>query len=88
MSGQAQAVLEATVVEQGKGFEPWYRYGVAMLFLEVCIAVGVSVFAISMGLSAKPVAFSKPALVQKKAAVLVQCGSGARRCTTERGKKP
>lgn len=49
--------------------EPWYKYGIGVLFLEAAIAVAVSVFAISMGLSGKPVAFKKHIAFPKKPAL-------------------
>ncbi len=49
--------------------EPWYKYGIGVLFMEVAIAVAISVFAIAMGLSGKPVAFQKHVEFAKKPAL-------------------
>ena len=35
-------------IDRAVSHEPWYRYGVAILFLEMAIAVAVSVYALYM----------------------------------------
>jgi hypothetical protein len=52
-------------------YEPWYKYGIGVLFLEAGIAVAVSIFSISMGLSGNPVAFKKHVVFDKKPAAVV-----------------
>ncbi|GEM_PF-2798877 len=56
-------------------YEPWYKYGVAFLFFEASIAIGVSIYALSMAFSGQAVQFKKkvtfdnpPAAVEAEAA--------------------
>lgn len=51
-------------------YEPWYKYGIGVLFLEAVIAIGVSIFSVSMGLSGKTVQFKKTVVFEKKPAVV------------------
>lgn len=49
--------------------EPWYKYGIAFLVLEAVIAVGVSIYALSMGFSGQTVQFKKKLTFDKPAAI-------------------
>ncbi len=40
-------------------YEPWYKYGIYFLFFEAAIAVGVTVYSLSMGFSGQTVQFKK-----------------------------
>ncbi len=79
-------ITEAITADESHVHEPWYKYGIGVLFLEATIAVAVSVFAISMGLSGKPVAFKKHVVFEKKPALVApapcQASSGLSDCTT------
>ncbi len=50
-------------------YEPWYKYGIGFLVFEALIAVGVSIYALSMGFSGKTVQFKKKMVFEKPAAV-------------------
>lgn len=65
MSGHSEIERDKPYV-----YEPWYKYGIAVLFLEAAIAVGVSIFSISMGLSGNAVQFKKTAVFEKKTPVV------------------
>ncbi len=49
--------------------EPWYKYGIGFLVLEALIAVGVSIYVLSMGFSGQTVQFKKKLTFDKPAAV-------------------
>lgn len=50
-------------------YEPWYKYGIGFLVLEALIAVGVSIYALSMGFSGQAVQFKKKVIFEKPAII-------------------
>ncbi len=50
-------------------YEPWYKYGIGFLILEALIAIGVSIYALSMGFSGQAVQFKKKVTFEKPAAI-------------------
>ena len=46
-------------------YEPWYKYGVRFLFFEAAIAIGVSIYALSMAFSGQAVQFKKKVTFDK-----------------------
>lgn len=50
-------------------YEPWYKYGIYFLFFEAAIAVGVSIYSISMAFTGHAVQFKVKKVHQKPAAV-------------------
>ncbi len=46
-------------------YEPWYKYGVGFLFFEASIAIGVSIYALSMAFSGQAVEFKKKVTFDK-----------------------
>ncbi len=51
-------------------YEPWYKYGIGFLVFEALIAVGVSIYALSMGFSGQAVQFKKKVTFDRPAAVI------------------
>lgn len=51
-------------------YEPWYKYGIRFLVFEALIAVGVSIYALSMGFSGQAVQFKKKVTFDKPAVVI------------------
>ena len=61
-------------------YEPWYRYGIMFLFLEAAIAIGVTIYSLSMGFSGQTVQFKKKMVFDKskpavEAPVAQQCAA-------------
>lgn len=58
-------------------YEPWYKYGIGFLVFEALIAIGVSIYSLSMGFTGKAVQFKKKVIFEKPAVVeatkLAQC---------------
>jgi len=40
-------------------YEPWYKYGIYFLFFEAAIAIGVTIYSLSMSFSGQTVQFKK-----------------------------
>ncbi len=40
-------------------YEPWYKYGIYFLFFEAAIAIGVTIYSLSMTFSGQTVQFKK-----------------------------
>ncbi len=51
-------------------YEPWYKYGVGFLFFEAAIAIGVSIYALSMAFSGQAVQFKKKVTFEKPQATI------------------
>ena len=51
-------------------YEPWYKYGVGFLFFEAAIAIGVSIYALSMAFSGQAIEFKKKLTVDKPKAAI------------------
>ena len=51
-------------------YEPWYKYGVGFLFFEASIAIGVSIYALSMAFSGQAVQFKKKVTFEKPQAAV------------------
>jgi len=41
------------IKKEGVVYEPWYKWGVAFLYLEMFIAIGVSIFSLYMAFTGK-----------------------------------
>ncbi len=61
-------------------YEPWYKYGIMFLFLEAAIAIGVTIYSLSMGFSGQTVQFKKKMVFDKKAAVEQPAPPVAQQC--------
>ena len=50
-------------------YEPWYKYGIYFLFFEAAIAVGVTIYSLSMTFSGETVQFKVKKVHQKPAVI-------------------
>jgi len=46
-------------------YEPWYKYGIYFLFFEAAIAIGVTIYSLSMTFSGEKVQFKKKMIHEK-----------------------
>ncbi len=53
-------------------YEPWYKYGIYFLFFEAAIAIGVTIYSLSMSFSGQTVQFKKKMVHEKPKAERVQ----------------
>lgn len=49
--------------------ESWYKYGIGFIVFEALIAVGVSIYALSMGFSGETVQFKKKVTFERPAVI-------------------
>ncbi|HEC16313.1 MAG TPA: hypothetical protein ENI99_07035 [Sedimenticola sp.] len=61
-------------------YEPWYKYGIMFLFFEAAIAVGVTIYSLSMAFSGQAVQFKKKVVFEKKPAVEAPAPPVAQQC--------
>lgn len=53
-------------------YEPWYKYGIGFLVFEALIAIGVSIYVLSMAFSGQTVQFKKKVTFDKPAVIEIQ----------------
>jgi len=73
MGGHAEA-------DESYVFEPWYKYGIYFLFFEAAIAVGVTIYSLSMTFSGETVQFKIKKVHQKEAVIESPAPAHAQQC--------
>ncbi|MCF6281308.1 MAG: hypothetical protein L3J28_03710 [Candidatus Polarisedimenticolaceae bacterium] len=61
-------------------YEPWYKYGIYFLFFEAAIAVGVTIYSLSMTFSGETVQFKIKKVHTKPVAVITAPAPVANTC--------